>query len=162
MMYVSNREYARQEGFCENFPTGYVKCMNNYICSCCDLADRLRRSRPPNIPLFDWRDALPQTPSYNGENWYNLPVILMPDAMRRLGIECRAINQIMIAYDGPGVFKRNVSGEIDGFLLCDRQKHITVIRSECYGIPSRKTAERYDELYFLGLSKFYDTKGIRG
>ncbi len=162
MEFINNEKYAHREGICKHFPSGYVRCDNFYLCDRCELADRLRVSRPPNIPLFDWRDALPQTPSYNGENWYHKPVILSPDAMRRLGIECRTINQIMIALDGPGMFKKNVAGEIDGVLLRDSRKHITVTRLECYGIPSRKTAERFDELYFLELLKFYDSKGIRG
>ena len=162
MEFVSNENYARRNGICKHFPFGYVFCENYYLCEHCEFAHRLRVSRPANIPLFDWRDALPQTPSYNAENWYRKPVILSPDALRRLGIECRAINQIIIAMDGPGVFKKNVSGEIDGVLLSDRQRHIIVIRSECYGIPSRKTAERFDELFYLGLLKFYDSKSIRG
>ena len=162
MEYINISADSQKKGLCKYFPSGYVRCMNSYNCSRCEFADRLRLSRPPNIPLFDWRDALPQTPSYNGENWYMKPVILMPDTLRRLGVECITINQIMIALDGPGMFKKNVAGEIDGVLLRDPRKHITVTRLECYGIPSRKTAERYDELYFLELLKFYDSKGIRG
>ena len=153
MEIVSHEVYCRRENLCTHFPSGYVKCVNYYNCTLCELADRLRNSRPLNVPLFDWRDALPQTPAWNAENWYKRPVILSPDAMRRLGIELRTINQIMIAYDGPGVFKKNVAGEIDGFLLCDKNKHITVTRSECFGIPTQRAAARYDELYLLGLSK---------
>ena len=142
--------------FCYKFPNGYVRCENSHICESCTVADRVRQNKhvaTSTLPLFYWRDALRQTPSTGGENWYGKPVILSPEAMDRLKIERHLMNQIMIAYDGPGCFKKNVAGEIDGFLLCDRQKKITVIRSECYGIPTESAAIRYDDAFFLGLCK---------
>ncbi len=142
--------------YCSKFPSGYVRCEYNRLCSVCELADRLRKNKQTqtaNLALFDWRDARSQTPSGGGENWYNQPVILTPAAMRRLKIEDHLMNQIMIAKDGPGVFKKNVAGEIDGYLLCDKSRYITVARSECFGIPTEKAAILYDEYFFFDLCR---------
>ena len=142
--------------FCTKFPHGYVRCENFHLCSICEVADRVRKSNfqaTSKLPTFDWRDALPQTPARGGENWYGKPVILSLEALDRLKIERHLINQIMVAYDGPGCFKRNEAGEIDGFLLCDKQKKITVNRKECFGIPTQQAARKYDEYFYLGLCK---------
>ena len=141
--------------YCKHVPHGYVVCEHYGICNACELGARLRKeqARVMDYPLLSWRDARPQTASQKGETWYQKPVILSPEAMRRLGLEMKLINQVMIAYDGPGVFKKNVVGEIDGYLLNDRTKRFTVTRSECYGIPTARAAEYFDECYFLGLSQ---------
>ena len=141
--------------YCKHFPHGYVKCETNGLCNACVLAERLRREKARSVsyPLFTWRDALPQTPAGKGETWYQKPVILSPAAMNRLGLEINLINQIVFAYDGPGVLKKNVAGEIDVYLLNDRSRKFIVSRCECFGIPSPKAAKYFDECFFLGLSK---------
>lgn len=142
--------------YCSYFPNGYIKCKNFHSCNLCEIADRLRKSQlksTSDVPLFYWRDALPQTPSLGGENWYKRPVILSIEALDRLKLDRHLINQIMIACGGPGCFKKNVVGEIDGYLLCNSQKVITVTRKECYGIPTLRAAEKYDKYFFLGLSQ---------
>ena len=153
MEYLSRRnKFIRGE--CYHFPSGYVMCENNYCCSSCAMAARIRRNKT-DLPLFCDRDALRQTPAGGGQTFYRKPVILCPSAMDRLGLEPLLINQIMIATDGPGVFVKNVVGMIDGYLFCDPTKKISVIRSECYGIPTPGAAKKYDEYFFLGLLRFY-------
>ena len=149
--------FTRQtQEWCHQIPNGYVRCTNYHACAICELADRIRVNRAretKHLPLFYWRDALPQTKAKRGENWYRMPVILSPECMDRLKLEKNLINQIMVADGGPGCFKNNVAGEIDGYLLCDKSKRITVTRMECFGIPNERAVARYDEYFFLGLSR---------
>ena len=144
---------------CIRFPTGYVDCVSGFRCESCEFAERLRHDRLKNVPLFGWRDALPQTETYGGQTWYRRPVLLSPEAMKKHGIEPLTINQVFICEDGPGMFKRNPAGEIDGYLLCNRLERFTVMRSECYGIPTLRAAEKYDEYFFLGLVKLLRKAG---
>lgn len=145
-----------KRGACVRIPYGnFVYCENNYDCNRCQIADRIRanlRQNKTEYPLFGYRDALPQTPRGGGENWYGKPVILSPEAMDRLGLERYLENQIFVAVTGPGVFKKNVAGEIDGYLFADPDRQFTVTRMECFGIPSLRACTYYDDKYFRGLS----------
>ena len=156
-MKIENNSYFDRvfSPYCKHVPYGYVVCEHNGICDACVLGHRLRQqnSKALNPPLFTWRDALAQTPSAKGETWYQMPIILSPAAMERLGLELTLLNQVAVAYDGPGVFKKNVAGEIDVYLLNDRLKKFTVVRCECYGIPTARAAKYFDECFFLGLTK---------
>ena len=150
--HIRLQEEPLKHGFCMHFPHGYVRCEAQGVCAMCALADRLRRARPPNIPLFTWRDALPQTQKKGGDNWLNMPVLLTPDGMKRHEIPVSACNQMAVAYDGAGLFARNSHSEIDIYLVCDSTKRYTVGRHECYGIPTESAAKRYDELYLYCVS----------
>ena len=97
--------------------------------------------------MFDWRDALPQTPAYKGETWFRKPVILSPEAMERLALPKSLRYQIVLADGGPGVLKRNPTGEIDAVLYADLTKHLTVTRNECYGMPNERACRLYDSYY---------------
>ena len=140
----------RKNGLCLHLPYSTVLCDNFYRCDHCVVADRIRRNTGEVIcerPLFGWRDALPQTPGKKGETWFRKPVILSPEAMERLGLEPILKNQIIIAEDGPGVFKHNPCGEIDAILYADPRRVITVNRSECYGMPNPRACEIYDSYF---------------
>ena len=151
--HVSLREDACRKNICMHFPSGYVRCENNGRCSLCDFADRLRRNRPPNVPLFTYRDALKQTKKSGGENFLGKPVLLTPECMLRLRIERNALYQMAMVYDGAGAFPMNSGSTVDVYLIADRTKRYTVGRKELYGIPTPDCARRYDELYLLGVSQ---------
>ena len=153
IQYVDFDKEAIRHNMCMYFPHGYVNCKNNYNCALCEFADRMRKARPVNVPLFSWGDALPQTQKKGGDNFYYKPVILSSDALRRNNIEPTLANQIMIAVDGSGCFVKNKCGPIDGYLVAEPLKRITVSRNECYGIPNENAARKYDELFFYGISK---------
>ena len=157
MEYI-NKDYFFKHGYCYHFPSGYVDCENNFCCLSCPLAERLRQNTQrvrTDLILFDHRDVLRQTPKGGGENFYRMPIVLSAAAMERLNIEPILINQIMIAVTGSGCFKRNPVGPIDGFLLNDRSRLITVYRNECIGIPTPGAAKKYDDYFFLGLLRYY-------
>ena len=141
---------------CLHFPGGYLVCENGHCCFACEVADRLRieklRART-DFTLLSYRDALPQTASSGGDNWYGKPIILSPEALSKRKIDPHLINQIFIAKDGPGVFKQNPAGEIDGYLLYKKHISFTVSRAECYGVPTPRAAAYYDDCFFLGLCK---------
>ena len=163
MEYI-NKNYYFFKGLCYHFPSGYVACENNFCCNSCMMAERLRQNTQrtrKDLPLFDHRDCLKQTPKGGGESFYRMPVVLSPSAMERLGLEPVLINQIVIALTGSGCFKQNPVGPIDGYLLNDRSRSITVYRSECLGVPTPGAAKRYDDYFFLGLLRFYKN-GKRG
>ena len=157
MEYIDRNFYVLR-GLCYHFPSGYVSCENSFCCSSCAMAERLRQNTQrvrTDLPLFDYRDTLRQTPKGGGECFYRMPVILSVGAKERLRIEPVLINQIMIAENGSGCFKQNPSGPVDGYLLNDRSRSITVYRMECLGVPTPGAAKKYDEYFFLGLLRFY-------
>ena len=148
---------------CRHIPDGYARCENGGFCATCLLGDRIRRSQyraTGTLPLFGWRDALPQTPSTGGENWYSMPVILSPEAMDRCGLRRHLLYQIVVAVDGPGLFKKNVCGDVDAYLLCDRTRFVTVSRRECFGIPTQRAADLYDRYFFLELGRLLKQRNV--
>ena len=153
-------ENMRKDGYCLHLPDGLVFCEYQYRCDHCVVADRIRKNTGRvvcEIPLFGYRDARPQTPAPKGEVWFRKPVILSVEAMERLGLEKVLKNQIIIAEDGPGVFKQNVTGEIDAILYADLRVHVMVSRHECYGLPTRRACEVYDGYYSRsGLKRLVD------
>ncbi len=142
-----------EEGYCTRFPNAYVWCHRGFHCYACDLADRLRENVPENVALFSYRDACPTTPS-GVRQWADLPVILSPEAMDRLGLKKILLNQIVIAELSPGCLHQNPHGEIDCFLFADPTKKMIVNRSECFGVPNTRAVERFDKIYFLNLHKY--------
>ena len=141
---------ARKDGFCIQLADAVVRCDYGYHCERCELADRIAKNTGrfvADLPLLGWRDALPQTPSYKGEVWFRKPVILSPEAMTRLGLPLSLRYQIILADDGPGVFKHNPCGEIDGVLYADLTREFTVTRSECFGMPNERACRLYDSHY---------------
>lgn len=158
-------DQMRAGGYCIHLPDGIVRCDSSYCCDRCQIADRIERNTGRavyKLPLFGWRDALPQTPSKKGETWYGLPVILSPEVMVRLGLEQNLKNQIVIAVGGPGVFKKNPCGEIDGLLYADFKRRVTVTRNECYGLPTARACEIYDRYFSrfdaLSLVRYFEPK----
>lgn len=156
-----DREKYLFAGYCIRFPSGYVECRNAMFCDTCELADRMRRQKARDAPLFSWRDALPQTKTYDGETWYGRPVLVSAEALGRNGIEAYAINQVILALDGPGTLKSHPCGEIDGVLFCDKSRRVTVTRNECYGIPNERTVRIYDEQYYLGLRSYFSLNKVK-
>ena len=145
----------RSSEWCDHFPYGYVRCDNFRSCARCELADRIRSESNVTAPLFDYRDALPQTPT-GCMDWIKKPVILKPQAMERLGIPSYLVNQIMITELSPGIFHKNACSDIDGYLFADPSKKLTVSRADCYGVPNARAVERFDKIYFLKLSRFME------
>ena len=155
----------RASGYCIHLPDAVVECRNAYRCDTCEVALRILRNTGKVIcdhPLFGWRDALPQTPAKKGETWFELPVLLSPEAMRRLGLDEKLQYQVVIAVGGPGVFKKNPCGEIDVLLYADLDRAFTVTRNECYGLPCARACETYDH-YFrkVGVMTLCDYFGIK-
>ena len=143
------REY-RKDGVCLHLPDAVVYCVNGYHCDRCEIADRISKNTGRAIvdrPLLGYRDAIPQTPSKNGETWFRMPVLLSAEALERLKLPPSLRYQVIIAEDGPGVFKHNPCGEIDGVLYADLTVHVTVTRNECYGMPNERACHLYDEAY---------------
>lgn len=153
---VETKKYSRMghPRFCNYLPGEYLECINHGICERCEIADRYRLHNFKQEILFDWRDALPQTPK-GCRQWVNLPVILMPSAMERLDIEPILLNQIMVTTLSPGCFYQNPVGVIDGYLFVNHTKRIEVSRKECYGVPAPKAVERYDDLFHMNLRRFF-------
>ena len=148
------------DGFCFRLADSRVRCGCGYDCERCEISARIEEDTGSAVVdriLFSWRDALPQTPTHNAETWFRKPVILSPEAMKRLGLPSSLRYQIFFAEDGPGVFKHNPTGEIDGVLLCNARRIITVSRNECYGLPNERACRRYDEYYArLGVRRLAD------
>ncbi len=138
------------DGYCFRLADSRVRCERGYDCERCELSARIEEDTGSAIVdriLFSWRDALPQTATHNAETWFRKPVILSPEAMERLGLPRSLRYQIFFAEDGPGVFKHNPTGVIDGVLLCNSRREITVTRNECYGLPNERACRRYDGYY---------------
>lgn len=156
---IENRRPSVFVRYCEQLPNGYLICEQYGQCDRCEVADRIRGENKikKDVPLFDWRDALPQTPS-GCKDFCGMPLILKPSAMERLRIEPFLINQIMIAIPSPGCLPSNPAGEIDGYLLCDPRRSFTVSRMECYGVPNTAAVKRFDEIYFLRLCRYFEKR----
>lgn len=153
---VETKKYfrLRDSRFCNYLPGEYFECINYGFCDRCEIADRYRLQNFQQESLFDWTDALPQTPK-GCRQWIDMPVILKPSAMDRLNIAPLLLNQIMVTTLSPGCFYQNPVGAIDGYLLVDRTKRIEVSRKECYGVPTLKAVERYDDLFHMNLRRFF-------
>ena len=146
------------KGFCIHFPEGLVTCKNNADCEKCELGDRIRLSniRSNNSELlFSDRDCLRQTKAGGGETFYMKPIVLTEKAMERLGIKLNLYSQIAIAGGGCGCLVNNPVGPIDCYLLSDPKKVFTIYRHECYGIPSPRAVEKYEDLFFVGLRRYF-------
>lgn len=151
-MKVINRKPSVFDRYCLVLPSGYMMCDREWCCNRCEIADRIR-SNKNDAPLFSWRDVEPQTPS-GCRDFFNKPIVLKPEALARLNLEPVLINQIFIPIPSPGCDYRNPSGEIDGSLIADPRRSLTVSRCEVYGVPTFAAAKRFDEIYFFGLSRY--------
>lgn len=142
-------------GYCSQFPYGYVLCRNGYDCLRCTLGDRIRQDNAKkyaDVPLFTYRDARKFTDKAKGATWWHYPIILSPEVMEQLGLECSIYNQIAIADGGGGVFAKNPVGYIDVYLFANPQKRFTITRNQSFGIPNAAAVRRYDELFFWDLA----------
>ena len=141
--------------YCKHFPSGYVYCSNYKDCERCELGDRIRRDKAMKSAsvIFSFSDARRQTEKANGDMWWHFPIILSPEAMLRLDIECNMFYQIAVADFGPGCFLKNPAGEIDCHLFANSCKRFTISRKEAYGIPTDAAVRKYDDLFFMGLEK---------
>ena len=130
--------------------------MHSYICDVCDIAYRIRQNKISEVLddecLFNWRDVLGITPKSGGAQWYNRPVLLKPEAMKRAGITVNLINQVFFAVGGSGVFPHNPMGMIDGYLVSQPKKEYTFFRGDFYGVPNDAAVERYYSLYRIKIS----------
>ena len=139
------------------YPYAQVTCDLNYMCDFCEIPHRIQQNRrdreDEEFTLFGRGDVLRQTPKGGGLNWYMRPIVLKPDAMRRLGIKVNLVNQILIAYDGSGVFARNPAGMIDGYLVCDRNRRYTFSRHDVYGVPNEQACAKYFEYFGINLNR---------
>lgn len=154
---VTPRDKLSSE-YCEHFPDGLVKCDNYHSCYLCTLADRIRATnaqKDTSLILFDNKNCLRQTPSGGGENFYNKPIVLTEKAMKRLHIEQSLFNQMAIAFGGAGCFPKNKASAIDCYLLSDPERVFIISRYETYGIPDMRAVEKYEELFFMGLRRYF-------
>lgn len=155
-------EALRRESLCVHFGGGYVPCQANYLCNACVIADRLRAGRAAERTelLLRESDCLRQTPKGGGCDFFGKPIVLRPEAFSRLKLPVRAVDQIVVAYDGPGVFVTNPSGAIDVCSYADPSKRFTVTRRETYGIPTQTACRRLDALFIWDLeAKLYKGGG---
>lgn len=148
---------------CIYSPGGFLTCDRDHLCNGCPKipASAQLRNAPPGMPMLDWRDAAPDTPSAGNGNYWHKPVILTPGVLKRkCNVPENPAYQILFCTDGSGVFKCNPAGEIDGYLLIDRQIKLTVARSECYGLPTRQCADRLDSVFSMELCRLLGYKKI--
>lgn len=93
-----------------------------------------RRELERQLLLWD-RHVYPQTPHYHAADWYRRILLLKIKALERYGIPADIEHQMFYATGGPGCRKDRPVGEIDGYLVCNRQE-VTFLRSDFYGIPN--------------------------
>lgn len=144
--------------YCDKFPDGLVRCINYHCCYCCVLAERIRitnSSKDPAVILFDSHNCLRQTPAGGGENFYNKPLVLTEKAMEKYKIPKNLYNQIVVAYGGAGCFPKNKGSIIDVFLLSDPERRFMITRHDVHGIPDMRAVEKYEELFFMGLKRYF-------
>ena len=154
---VSYKDKISSE-YCDKFPDGLARCISGHYCNMCPLEDRIRinksRSEISSI-LFDSKNCLRQTPAGGGENFYNMPLVLTEKAMDRYHVPKNLFNQIVVAYGGAGCFPKNKGSVIDVFLLADPERRFLITRYDIYGIPNMQAVEKYEELFFMGLKRYF-------
>lgn len=135
-------------------------CSSKHLCHLCDIGDRYRKHKIDTLKdrseifLFDYLDVLPHTPKGGGSEYLYKPLIIKPEAMRRICLEPDPFKQIFIATDGAGMFSHNPGSQIDGYFLFDTSKIYTFGRLDFYGIPNKKAVEKYKEYFLIDLNKF--------
>ena len=148
-----------ENGFCPNFPYGYVECRNGFDCMRCTFGDRVRKDvvkRIADVPLFSYRDVRNYTVRQKGADWWHYPIILSSETLEALELEKNIYYQLAVADSGSGVFHKNPMGYIDIYLYANPQKRFTITRNQALGIPNCAAVRRYDELFFWDLAGHID------
>lgn len=140
-------------GYCKRMPGAILKCMYNGQCQNCEYAEQtVFKYAPPEYPVLDKSSVLPY-PKGKAPCYYRKVVALKPEAMEKLGYRKTLYFQLFYCIDGYGCLPNNTVWEIDGHLIAEPNKLITVHRSDILGIPCRSVYEKYDEYFFTNTVK---------
>ena len=143
------------KGLCYRLPYGVV-CNNDHKCNSCDIYYNIRENKGENVSdpdsLLSWRHTIKATSKAGGADWYLRPLLLKPEAMSRVGLALNDLNQIVVAYNGSGMFQYNPSGMIDVYLAASPSRRYTFSRQDFYGVPNDAACEYYREEYDIKIN----------
>lgn len=146
---------GKPTGFCYRMPGIVLRCEHNEQCWLCEYADRARVSfgmDPPPHPLIGLNSIIPET-AKKQLNYYGKVAALKQETIEKLGFKPLLYFQFFKCVDGFGCHPGNSVWEIEGYLLADKERPITLKRMDILGVPTLTACKRYDRYFFANSVK---------
>ena len=143
------------KGYCDRAPGLVLKCINEYRCESCYIADQIKINygdSPPPHPVIDERSVF-MDKGKKMYSYFRRVVAVRPEVLERFGYKPLLYFQFFKCVDGPGCIPGNTVWEVDGYFLAEPDKPVTLRRSDILGIPTLALCKRYDKCFFANSVK---------